>query len=194
MPGANRIHLGYSFPLLALLCSAFALSCTSPGMGKLEKPLASQTKESADQAAAPPSSLNPRTKIQVDDAYGRLPLHFMENQGQVDRRVRYYTRSGRHAIWFTSEGICFTFSKGRDQALTATALYPSGSGSGDAFVTKINALGNALVYSTYLGGAWGRNMDTPWPWIKPATLMWRGLPPPMIFPPRIHYFPYPTIC
>jgi hypothetical protein len=40
---------------------------------------------------------------------------------------------------------------------TRNALYPScadssGCSAGDAFVTKLNAAGNALVYSTYLGG------------------------------------------
>jgi beta-propeller repeat-containing protein/HYDIN/CFA65/VesB family protein len=41
---------------------------------------------------------------------------------------------------------------------TVNALQPTGHGSGDAFVTKINADGSALVYSTYLGGSgteWG---------------------------------------
>ncbi|MBI5756212.1 MAG: SBBP repeat-containing protein, partial [Nitrospirae bacterium] len=32
-------------------------------------------------------------------------------------------------------------------------LYSSNSGSSDAFVTKLNSTGNALVYSTYLGGS-----------------------------------------
>jgi beta-propeller repeat-containing protein/uncharacterized protein DUF4214 len=35
---------------------------------------------------------------------------------------------------------------------TATPIQPANGGSGDAFVTKINAAGSALVYSTYLGG------------------------------------------
>ena len=35
---------------------------------------------------------------------------------------------------------------------TANALQPSSNGDFDAFVTKINAAGSALVYSTYLGG------------------------------------------
>jgi hypothetical protein len=36
---------------------------------------------------------------------------------------------------------------------TANALQPTfGGGNGDAFVTKINPIGSALVYSTYLGG------------------------------------------
>lgn len=35
---------------------------------------------------------------------------------------------------------------------TAGAFRPGNSGGEDAFITKINALGNALTYSTYLGG------------------------------------------
>src|SRR5262249_3321829 len=36
---------------------------------------------------------------------------------------------------------------------TAGAFQPALGGSGDAFVAKLNAAGNALVYSTYLGGS-----------------------------------------
>ena len=36
---------------------------------------------------------------------------------------------------------------------TANALQPTNSGYYDAFVTKLNAAGSALVYSTYLGGS-----------------------------------------
>jgi hypothetical protein len=36
---------------------------------------------------------------------------------------------------------------------TANALQSTLSGTGDAFVTKLNAAGSALVYSTYLGGS-----------------------------------------
>ena len=35
---------------------------------------------------------------------------------------------------------------------TASPIQPAYGGRGDAFVTKLNAAGNALVYSTYLGG------------------------------------------
>ena len=36
---------------------------------------------------------------------------------------------------------------------TASPVQPANGGLGDAFVTKLNAAGNALVYSTYLGGS-----------------------------------------
>jgi hypothetical protein len=37
---------------------------------------------------------------------------------------------------------------------TMNPLQPTYGGAGDAFVTKINPAGSALVYSTYLGGSW----------------------------------------
>jgi uncharacterized protein (TIGR03437 family) len=39
----------------------------------------------------------------------------------------------------------------------ANALQPLYGGSGDAFVTKLNAAGTALIYSTFLGGAGAEN-------------------------------------
>jgi Beta-propeller repeat len=37
---------------------------------------------------------------------------------------------------------------------TANAIYPTKPGGEDAFITKFNADGSALVYSTHLGGEW----------------------------------------
>jgi len=42
---------------------------------------------------------------------------------------------------------------------TANAIQPNNHGGWDAFVTKINAKGSALVYSTYLGGSGDDNGD-----------------------------------
>ena len=41
----------------------------------------------------------------------------------------------------------------------------------DAFVTKLNPAGSALVYSTYLGGSERRRQATVSPWTPPATPM-----------------------
>jgi hypothetical protein len=44
---------------------------------------------------------------------------------------------------------------------TANAIQPANSGNEDGFVTKINAAGSALIYSTYLGGSdleWSRGI------------------------------------
>jgi hypothetical protein len=45
---------------------------------------------------------------------------------------------------------------------TKNAIQPSYGGNGDAFVTKINAAGTAIVYSTYLGGS-GQEVEYNYP-------------------------------
>jgi hypothetical protein len=39
------------------------------------------------------------------EAYGRLPLHFEENAGQVDPSVRFIARTEGGAVWLTNEGV-----------------------------------------------------------------------------------------
>ena len=67
---------------------------------------------------------------------------------------------------------------------TLNALQPATAVSGDAFVTKLNAAGSALVYSTYLGGGGTRRR----PWhrggLAPATPMSTGVTTSARFPRR----------
>jgi hypothetical protein len=48
---------------------------------------------------------------------------------------------------------------------TAGALQTNYAGNGDAFVTKLNAAGSGLIYSTYLGGT-GTDGDGSNPWVR----------------------------
>jgi hypothetical protein len=41
------------------------------------------------------------------EAYGKLPLLFIENQGQVDEAVRYYVKASGQTVYFTEENIVF---------------------------------------------------------------------------------------
>jgi hypothetical protein len=47
------------------------------------------------------------TESSVLKAYGKLPLLFIENQGQVDEAVRYYIKASGQAVYFTEENIIF---------------------------------------------------------------------------------------
>jgi hypothetical protein len=44
------------------------------------------------------------TVARVEEAFGNLPLYFIENQGQLDARVAYYLQ-GRESVYFSSEGV-----------------------------------------------------------------------------------------
>ncbi|MBI5675717.1 MAG: SBBP repeat-containing protein [Nitrospirae bacterium] len=46
---------------------------------------------------------NSEAKIAV--AYGKLPLSFIQNDGQTDKKVKFYERGSGHSTYFTEEGV-----------------------------------------------------------------------------------------
>jgi len=52
------------------------------------------------------------TQSRAQLAYGRLPLNLIENEGQVDNRVKLYEKGSGHATFFTPEGIYLGLSDG----------------------------------------------------------------------------------
>jgi uncharacterized protein (TIGR03437 family) len=70
-----------------------------------------------------------------------------------------------HAVAVDSAGNAYVTGETRSSNFpTVNPLQPMKGGGGDAFVTKFNAAGSALVYSTYLGGScetegWGIAID-----------------------------------
>ena len=59
-------------------------------------------------------------KALVQNAYGRLPLYFIQNQGQLDDTVKYYERGLGHSILFTNSEILFNFEAGADHLNAGT--------------------------------------------------------------------------
>jgi len=51
-------------------------------------------------------------KAGVIKTYGKLPLYFIENNGQVDNKVSFYERGAGHATFFTSKGVVIGLTKG----------------------------------------------------------------------------------
>src|ERR687898_982795 len=58
------------------------------------------------------------------DAYGKLPLSFVPNEGQTDKAVRYYAQGAGYGFFFTHEGarLSFANSEGRGHALALDFL------------------------------------------------------------------------
>ena len=46
-------------------------------------------------------------KESILGAYGKLPLYFIENRGQLDSEVRFYVKTFGQTLYFTDEGIIF---------------------------------------------------------------------------------------
>ena len=39
--------------------------------------------------------------------FGKIPLYFTANRGQVDRRAHFYAKAARYTLWMTEEGLVF---------------------------------------------------------------------------------------
>jgi hypothetical protein len=51
------------------------------------------------------------TKSKVVSAFGKLPLHFVANRGQLDPSVVYYAKSEGATVYCTEEGLVFGFTR-----------------------------------------------------------------------------------
>jgi hypothetical protein len=47
------------------------------------------------------------TRTRAAESFGKLPLYFVENRGQLDSRVAYYVQGSDKAIYFTNDGLTF---------------------------------------------------------------------------------------
>jgi len=52
------------------------------------------------------------TKSNVLSVFGKVPLHFVANCGQLDRSVVYYAKSEGATVYCTEEGLVFGFAEG----------------------------------------------------------------------------------
>jgi hypothetical protein len=69
-------------------------------------------------AAAAPLSSEPTAAPQMSerealDAYGKLPLSFVPNEGQTDKAVRYYAQGAGYGFFFTHKGATLSFAEGK---------------------------------------------------------------------------------
>lgn len=77
-------------------------------------PLASFAAESLKASSSekiPKTGITEVQKAAVSESYGKLPLYFTENKGQVDRAVRFYEKGAGHAAFFTEDGVVIALTK-----------------------------------------------------------------------------------
>ena len=77
----------------------------------------------ASQKSIPPSS----TILQTRPDYGRMPVHFIPNRGQVEGRASYYIQGKDKTIFFSPEGLTFVLSgaKPEPKAMPGQAAAPT---------------------------------------------------------------------
>jgi len=49
--------------------------------------------------------------LDVDQDYGKMPLYFIPNEGQVDDKALFYAKTSRYKLWLTKQGLVFDSSR-----------------------------------------------------------------------------------
>jgi hypothetical protein len=120
VPGPATIALA-----LATLASITALAVVQgQGMTSSAGPIAFGTHEQVSSGPARPA----QTREQVLEAYGKLPLSFVRNAGQVDRSARYYAQGNGFSVYFTPDKVMLSFIRGKREA--GLALVPLAASAG----------------------------------------------------------------
>jgi len=55
-------------------------------------------------------------KAHLKNSYGKLPLYFIKNNGQVNKDVSFYERGAGHATFFTEDGLVLSLTKKESKA------------------------------------------------------------------------------
>ena len=100
----------------AILAGVFLFMLFAGARGKIR---------SQDQVMpqVPGAAANPSIRANMD--FGRVPLYFIPNQGQLDGQVAFYIRGRDKTVYFTPGGVTFSLS----QPEVATAARRRNKGS-----------------------------------------------------------------
>jgi hypothetical protein len=63
-----------------------------------------------------PAPIARAATTRLDDQWGKMPLYFIANQGQLDARVAYYVQGSDKTLYFTPDGVTFALTDGRQTA------------------------------------------------------------------------------
>jgi hypothetical protein len=74
------------------------------------------------EALSQPGAAPQMSEREALDAYGKLPLSFIPNEGQTDKAVRYYAQGAGYGFFFTREGATLSFAEGKGRGGHALAL------------------------------------------------------------------------
>lgn len=78
-----------------------------------------------------PEFHTPKASLSVNPDFGRMPLYFIENQGQMDKEVNYYVSGRDKSFYFTSGGITIALIDRRESVVGREDIFSKGDGPED---------------------------------------------------------------
>jgi hypothetical protein len=116
LPGTKWRLVVMAVALVALVAFGALMAASQAPNAKYSS--AASTDSKAGTAAAPvsePGAAPQMSEREALDAYGKLPLSFIPNEGQTNKAVRYYAQGAGYGFFFTKEGATLSFAEGKER-------------------------------------------------------------------------------
>ena len=102
------LAVGVLFAFLALIAAS-----ETPKVGHYSSPVSRNSQwQTEEEAVSQPGAAPQVSKKEALNAYDKLPLFFIPNEGQTDQAVRYYARGAGYGFFFTQKGAMLSFADG----------------------------------------------------------------------------------
>jgi hypothetical protein len=121
LPGTKWRLVVMAVALVALVAFA-ALMAASQAPSTDHSSTASMVSEAVVAAPVSEPAAPQMSEEEALDAYGKLPLSFIPNEGQSDEEVRYYAQGAGYSFFFTHKGAMLSFAEGKGGGGHALAL------------------------------------------------------------------------
>ncbi len=107
----QRFHALKGFGLFWCLIALFSL-CAASFPGK--EAFATDTCASVtDTIVSNQKPVDEAAKLKIQENYGKIPLYFVRNNGQMNEQVRFYEKGSGRSTFFTDRGIYLSLTGGR---------------------------------------------------------------------------------
>src|ERR687897_709621 len=123
LPRTNRTLL-VALTLVALVAFAALIAASNVPSAEHSSVGSKDSQSGAVTPVSEPGAAPQMSEEEAIDAYEKLPLSFVPNEGQTDEAVRYYAQGAGYGFFFTKEGATLSFAegKGRGHALALDFL------------------------------------------------------------------------
>jgi hypothetical protein len=122
-PKTKRALVMVAVALLVLVAFATLIPASeAPNAGHSYSAASTPDRSGAPVSSEPTAAAPRMSEREALDAYGKLPLSFIPNEGQTDKAVRYYAQGAGYGFFFTHKGATLSFAEGKGRGGHALAL------------------------------------------------------------------------
>ncbi len=116
----RRFQALKGFGIFWCLVALFSLCAASfPG----NEALAMDTCQSVTEpVVADQKPVDEAAKLKIQENYGKIPLYFVRNDGQMNERVRFYEKGSGRSTFFTDRGIYLSLTDGRQSKVKSREM------------------------------------------------------------------------